>query len=153
MLFRSWGKTTSRLIQELLLYGWDTVIFPDDYTPWPVFISQRDSFVHQFSPNDVKDIDVFVWRKTYMIHELYKRIQDAETAQKAGWKVETARKALENAMPQNTNPLLRGWQAVEEAVRGGSLYYSMTGSKVVDTYHVFGRELSEIGRASCRERV
>lgn len=137
-----WEKVNSRTIQELLLYGWVTNIFADDYTPWPVFIAQRDSFVHQMSPNDVRDLDVFVWHKTWLIHELYERIADAEMAEKAGWKIETTRKAIEGAMPQDNNVSNRGWQSVEEAIRGGSFYYSMTGSKIIDTYHVFARELS-----------
>ena len=69
-----WPKFVTRLNQDLVLNGYNTAIFPSDYDPFPVFVSQSDGFVDNGSPNDVNDLEVFVWRKSYMIHELYAKI-------------------------------------------------------------------------------
>lgn len=140
-----WQKFSSRLNQELVLNGYTTAVFPSEYHPFPVFIPQKDAFVNEGTPNDVSDLEVFVWRKQYLIHELYKKIIDPEAAAAAGWDVENVRKALENAIPNDIwrrNTQQSGtWTAVQSAIRDGSLFNSIVGAKVVDTFHVFASEL------------
>lgn len=140
-----WPKMTSRLIQDLVLNGYNTVVWPSDFDPFPIFVPQKDSFVHEMTPNDVSDLELYVWRRSYMIHELYKYISDEEAARKAGWNIEIVRKAIENAVPKE---ILRsdnrrgGWVEVESAIRGGALWSSVVGGKEIKTYHVFAAELS-----------
>lgn len=140
-----WPKFVTRLNQDLVLNGYNTAIFPSDYDPFPVFVSQRDGFVDNGSPNDVNDLEVFVWRKSYMIHELYAKISDADSAKKAGWNVDNVKQALTEAAPKSiyeNNLTTSGqWTAVEMAIRGGSLYVSIVGAKMIDVYHVFATEL------------
>lgn len=139
-----WQKFTSRLINDLVLNGWNNAIFPSTYDPWPVFISQKHGFVHEMTPNSVKDLDVFVWKKDYLIHELYAKIQDEKAAKAAGWNIDNARKALEQAAPQYLIPDQRegGFTKFQEILRGGTLYASMVGGKIIKTYHVFAAELN-----------
>ena len=136
-----WDNHIGLTILEHLLYGWCVNIMPDEFNPWPHFIPQKDSFVHILSKNNVKDLSVFVWRKTFQIHELYEKIQNPEMASMLGWDVDNVRKAIENAMPQNANPMFKGWQSVEEALRDGYSYFSIVGGKVIEAYYVFAREL------------
>lgn len=140
-----WSKFVSRLNQELVLNGYCSPIFPNVYDPWPIFIAQKDSFVHEGSPNAAEDIEVFVWRKKYLIHELYQKIEDSGAAKKAGWNVENVRKSLMAAKPidlWNGSGNERGnWTAVESAIRGGSLFSSIVGAKMIETYHVFATEI------------
>lgn len=141
-----WPKFTTRLNQDLVLNGYNTALFPDYYTPFPTFVSQKSGFVDEGSPNDVSDLEVFVWRKSYMIHELYAKISDGDIATKAGWNVDNVKDALTKASPESIwtkNMTTSGqWTAVEEAIRAGSLYTSMVGAKMVETYHVFATELN-----------
>lgn len=138
-----WGKFTSRLIQDLILNGYNTCIFPSDYDPWPIFIDQKDSFVPELTRNDVHDLDLFVWKKNYLIHELYAYIEDEKKAKAAGWNIENARKAIENAVPEDVYQRNRGgtWSAIESAIRGGALWSSIVGEKKIETYHVLASEL------------
>ncbi len=140
-----WPKFITRLNQDLVLNGYNTAIFPSDYDPFPVFVAQKDGYVDEGVPNDVSDLEVFAWRKKYMLHELYSKIEDADIAKKAGWNVENCREALQQAMPDNiwnANTSNAGmWTAVESAIRGGSLFCSIVGAKMVNTYHVFAAEL------------
>lgn len=140
-----WPKFISRLNQDLVLNGYNQALFPSDYDFFPTFVPQKDGFVHDGSLNGVKDLDVFVWRHDYLIHELYNKIEDSKTADKAGWNVKNVRQALMNASPKDlwTNNVNGSgtWLAVEEAIRGGSLYSSMVGAKMVQTYHVLASEI------------
>lgn len=138
-----WGKYTSRLTQDLLLNGYNTSIFASDYDPWPVFIQQKDSFVPEMTGNDVGDLDCFVWKKSYLIHELYAYIEDEAAAKKAGWNVDNARRAIESAAPEDVYQRNRGgrWTAVESAIRGGALWSSIVGNKKIETFHVLAAEL------------
>lgn len=140
-----WSKFISRLNQELVLNGYCSPIFPNVYDPWPIFIAQKDSFVHEGSPNAAEDIEVFVWRKKYLIHELYQKIEDDKSAAKAGWNVENVRKALMAAKPidlwYGSGNERGNWEAVQSAIRGGSLFNSIVGAKMIETYHVFATEI------------
>lgn len=139
-----WPKFVSRLNQDLVLNGYNAAIFPSDYDPFPVFVSQKDGFVDEGSPNDVNDLELFVWRKSYMLHEFYAKISDADTAKKAGWNVDNVQKAITSAMPASlyTNGMTSSgmWTAVESAIRGGSLWASIVGATMVHTLHVFATE-------------
>lgn len=141
-----WSKFISRLNQELVLNGYCSPIFPNIYDPWPIFIAQKDSFVHEGSPNAAEDVEVFVWRKKYLIHELYQKIEDSEAADKAGWHVENVRKALMAAKPTDlwygAGNERGSWTAVESAIRGGALFSSLIGAKMIETYHVFATEIT-----------
>lgn len=140
-----WPKFVTRLNQDLVLNGYNTAIFPSDYDPFPLFVSQRDGFVDNGSPNDVNDLEVFAWRKSYMIHELYAKIEDEKDAKKAGWNVDNVKQALAEAAPksiyQNNMTTSGQWTAVEMAIRGGALFVSIVGAKMIDVYHVFATEL------------
>lgn len=140
-----WPKFVTRLNQDLVLNGYNSAIFPSDYDPFPTFVSQKHGFVDEGSPNDVLDLEVYVWRKPYMIHELYAKISEEDIANKAGWNVKNVKQALTDATPESIyqkNLTTSGqWTAVQEAIRQGSSFVSIVGAKMIDTYHVFATEL------------
>lgn len=140
-----WSKFISRLNQELVLNGYCVAIFPSDFNPWPVFIPQKETFVHEASPNDIEDLELFCWKKYYLIHELYKHIENPEIAERAGWNVDNVRQALMQATPldiwQRSTSVTGTWSAIESAIRAGTLYPAIMGAKVIHTYHVFAAEL------------
>lgn len=140
-----WPKFVTRLNQDLVLNGYNNAIFPSDYDPFPTFVSQKHGFVDEGAPNEVQDLEVYVWRKSYMIHELYSKISDESIAEKAGWNVENVKDALTKATPEsiwNKNLTTSGqWTAVQQAIREGSLFVSVVGAKMIDTYHVFAAEV------------
>lgn len=141
-----WPKYVTRLNQDLVLNGYNATIFPSDFDPFPIFVMQKHGFVDEGSLNDVKDLDLFVWRKSYMIHELYSKIEDEAVARETGWNTNNVKTALENTVPEsiwNKNLTTSGqWTAVEQAIREGSLYTSIVGAKMIETYHVFAVEVT-----------
>lgn len=140
-----WPKTISRLNQDLVLNGYNNFIFPSDFDPFPIFISQKHGYVNEGTPNDVQLLDCFVWKKEYLIHELYQKIADPEVARTAGWNVDNVRQALMAAQPESlgrSNVDQSGyWTQIESLIRGGALWSSIVGAKKVLTYHVFACEL------------
>lgn len=147
-IMQKWGRWTkfiSRLNQDLVLNGYNTALWPSDYDPFPVFAAQKDGFVDEGSPNDVNDVELFVWKKPYLINELYAKISDEETAKKAGWNIDNVKQALMKAAPENIGykgaSISGSWTAMESAIRGGSTWAAMVGAKMVNTYHVFASEL------------
>lgn len=150
---KRWGrfpKLYTRLAQDLILNGWNNVVFPSDYDPWPLFIEQKYGYVPDMTPNDVSDLEIFVWRREYLIHELYNNVADPVAAKNIGWNVENCRYAIENAVPRDIllDAGIRGggWVDVEQAIRSGTLYSSVCGGKIIYTYHVFACEID--GRVS-----
>jgi len=140
-----WPKRVSRLNQDLVLNGYNVFIFPTDYDPFPIFVEQKAGYVDEGAPNDVNELELFVWKKSYLIHELYARIADEETAKKAGWNVDNVRKSLMAAQPESlgrSNVDQSGyWSQIQSLIRGGALWSSIVGAKKIMTYHVFASEL------------
>lgn len=140
-----WPKFASRLNQDLVLNGYNNAIFPSDYDPFPILVQQKDGFVDEGTPNDVNDLEVFVWKKSYILHELYAKIEDASVAEKAGWNVKNVRQALMRATPDNLynkgSTYSGQWVALESAIRGGALWASIVGAKTVNVFHVFATEI------------
>lgn len=140
-----WPKVISRLNQDLVLNGYNNFIFPSDYDPFPIFVAQKHGYVDEGTPNDIENLEVFTWKKDYLIHELYQKIADANVATKAGWNVENVRQALMSAQPESlgaSNVSQSGyWTQIESLIRGGALWSSIVGAKKVNTYHVFAVEL------------
>lgn len=134
-----WPKHVTRQNQDLVLNGYNEAIFPSDYDPFPIFVPQGSGFVDEGVPNDVNDLEVYIWKKSYMIHELYTKISEADIAEKAGWNVPNVRKALESAAPEDmygTGGMQSGmWTEFESRIRGGSIFTSLVGAKMVDTLH------------------
>lgn len=141
-----WPNFIERLNEDLILNGYNCVINPSPYYPFPIFVQQKEGFVDEGVGNNVKDLELFVWRKSYMLHELYAKIEDGKSAGKAGWNVKNVKDALSTAVPEsiwNKYKTTSGqWTAVEESIREGSLYTSIVGAKMVDTYHVFAAEIT-----------
>ena len=140
-----WPKVISRLNQDLVLNGYNCFLFPSDYDPFPIFVAQKDGYVDEGTPNSLAEVELFVWKKSYLIHELYQKIGDPEIAEKAGWNVENVRQALMGAQSEllgTSNTSQSGnWTQIESLIRGGSMWASMIGAKKVNTYHVFAAEL------------
>lgn len=140
-----WKKFISRLNQDLVINGFNTAIFPSVEGCWPIFIEQQRGFTNDQAPNEVRQLQVFVWKKDYLINELYEKIADDQTNEESGWNVKNVKQALMAAAPDDIyrSPSTRSgeWTRFEEAVRAGSLYASLVGAKVVKTYHVFAAEI------------
>lgn len=145
---RRWGMWPSNyngLVREAVDFGYCVAIFPDPDSPWWHFARQRDALTMSRSRNISQKLDVFVWKRSYLICELYDHISDEEAAKTAGWNIENCFSAMENAAPDDytKNRLMGGRQIFEEAIRAAALALSIgQGAKVIETYHVYCKELS-----------
>lgn len=152
-IMKEWGGWLSfyiRWIQEMVLHGWSTALMPTIFDPFPRFSPQAKFFVPEGSSNVVREIEVAVWRKDYLPHELYREIEDEETAKTLGWELENTRKAITAAEPWSItdNKALTSWETVEKAFRDGVLATSMLGQKQIVAYHVFVPELMNDGKVT-----
>jgi hypothetical protein len=140
--WKRWLKTYSRLVQELTLNGWAVFMWPEDYNPFPTFAPQSDFWVPEGSANHPADLELFVWRKNYKIHELFDFIRDPEAASQIGWNVENVRKALEGAKAKilgDNAP--RNWEQLEKALRDGAMYATVMTQKDIKCFNVFVKEM------------
>lgn len=139
-----WGYHYNRLVQEVINFGYCTAVFPSPHSPWWYSARQREGLTFARSPNITADLDLFIWRRSYLIHELYDHVADKEAAEAAGWKIENVYNAMAAAAPDDytQNRLIGNLQVFEEAVRAAALYLSYgRGAKKVKVYHVYCAEL------------
>lgn len=139
-----WPNFYDNLTQEMILFGFCNSIFPDDDTPWPVFVQQQDGFTHRRSRNVVNKVDVFMWRQRFLIHELYEKIANVEVAAAAGWNVANCQQALMQARPRGfQNKNFNEWLNYEKDLRASAFFQSVrSGAKEIVAVHAFVREFS-----------
>lgn len=145
-----WPHNYAALVRETVNFGYCSAVFLNKFSPWWIAVRQRDGLVFARQPNIARRLDVFVLKRSYLVHELYDYIENADAAKTAGWNIENVRVALMNAVPDDyvKNRLTGGWQIYEEAIRAAAFAASYgTGAKKVDTYHVYCQELT--GKVSC----
>lgn len=144
---KAWGEWPNfydNLSNEMILFGFDNAIFPDDETPWPVFVQQQDGFTHRRSRNLVNKLDIFCWRQRFLIHELYEKIANPDIAAQAGWNVNNVQQALMLARPRGfQNKNFNEWLNFEKDLRASAFFQSVrAGAKEIVAVHGFVREVT-----------
>lgn len=139
-LIRSWNGWIDYVEQvacENVLYGYTAAVQMDEYEWRPKTFRQEDTLFDEQSPQLAEKVPVFVIKANYYIHEACAIIEDADTAEEAGYNVENIKAAIEKAAPPYDSFVYNPRQ-LSDMVREGNLYYSFhRSSKMLETAHVF----------------
>ena len=109
-----------------------------DGSEWrPKTFRQEDMLFDEQAPQLAEKLPCFVIKANYYIHEAVAIIEDADTAEEAGYNVKNIKAAIEKAAPPYDSFVYNPRQ-LSDMVREGNLYYSMhRSSKMIETAHVF----------------
>lgn len=129
------------------VYGHNVVAWLDELSFWPTSFNQEDSFVTDGCRQLPSYAQVVVLFERLMPHELYERIKDKDVAKQAGWDIQKAIDAINEASPaQLRDALMVGgtadtWyvNAARELTVGSSY---MAGANVIGVYNLLAQEVN-----------
>ncbi len=141
---REWKNLIGEIAQENALFGYTSTGFTDEYCWFPRHYRQDKFFVPDGTKQDVNSAQVVVVRDDFMLHELFSKIQDPESAKTMGWNVENTVEAINDATPEKLRSgAADNARVYEDLAREVSLSASLSnGAKIIAIYSVFVTELT-----------
>lgn len=108
-------------------YGYGPTYFEDEYN-WRLLAADAGQiYVDRDADTDLSKNDIFQIRRTWRLHELYRKIEDEKNARKLGWDVEATHMAIIRAASRNQNQeaySTRLWETWNNQIKGNDLYWS-----------------------------
>jgi len=140
-----WRDFNAALVTELVLIGYDFTTYSDEDTPWPMLYRQDQAWVHEQSPQNSKNLQLFAFEQPVLIHEFVTKIQSAKKAEDSRWDLDNCAEALNRAMPLDpTRDSKDSIRAYADLVRESSTASSvMPGAKSILLGHLFAMEPEE----------
>lgn len=129
------------------VFGFDIVAWLDEFTWFPRAFAQDEAYVSDGTKQLPKFAQVVVLREVYLPHELFKKIEDREAAEKVGWKIPAAIEAINKASPTQTRDILVAGGTTEtwyqNAIRELNVGLSYTnGASVISVYSLLAVEVT-----------
>jgi hypothetical protein len=135
--WNGWVDYVEQIATENVLYGYTAGVQMDEFEWRPQTFRQEDTLFDEQAPQLAEKLPVFVVKANYYIHEACAIIEDADSAEKAGYHVENIKAAVEKAAPPYDSFVYNPRQ-LSDMVREGNLYYSFhRSSKMIETAHIF----------------
>jgi hypothetical protein len=135
--WNGWIDYVEQVATENVLYGYTGSVQMDEYEWRPKTFRQEDLLFDEQSPQLAEKVPLFCVKSNYYIHECCEIIEDADTAEEAGYNVGNIKSAIEKAAPPYDSFVYNPRQ-LSDMVREGNLYYSFhRSSKMIETAHVF----------------
>jgi hypothetical protein len=135
--WNGWVDYVEQVATENVLYGYTAGVQMDEFEWRPQTFRQEDTLFDEQAPQLAEKLPVFVVKANYYIHEACAIIEDADSAEKAGYNVSNIKAAIEKAAPPYDSFVYNPRQ-LSDMVREGNLYYSFhRSSKMIETAHVF----------------
>ena len=109
------------------LYGYGPTYFEDSECWRPVAADAGQIYFDKDADTNLDNNDVILIRKTWRLHELYRKIEDPEYAASRNWDVVAVRKAIIRAAEttnQNQDYSTRLWEMWNNRIKGNDLYWS-----------------------------
>jgi len=138
-----WIDFINEVAQENAVFGFTSVAWLDAYSWKPTHFRQDSFFVPDGTTQNVTGLQLWIGKQYLMIHEMARLIESKEEAEAAGWNIENAVTAINNAKPRSisgagaTSPYTDA-RTYEDAIRESSVSLSLlSGSKTILVYHVF----------------
>lgn len=110
-----------------IFYGYGPTYFEDEYNWRPIAADAGQIYVDRDADTDLSKNDVLQIRRTWRLHELYRKIEDEKIAVRLGWDVKAARMAIITAASKNQNQEAyssRLWETWNNQIKGNDLYWS-----------------------------
>lgn len=116
-------------------YGYGPTYFEDCYN-WRVIAADTGQvYFDKDADVNLDNNDVVMFRKTWRLHELYRKIEDPVVAEKMGWDVEATRKAIYIAATSKDTSAdaysSRLWETWSNKIKGNDLYWSSVAPGIV----------------------
>lgn len=144
---KGWTELLESIAFTNCVFGHAIVAWLDEHTWFPVAFDQAESFVTDGCKQLPKYAQVVVLRESKMPHELFQQIKDREEAKTAGWNIENAIKAINNASPAQLRDMLGNGGTTESWYQNawreltlGSSYIG--GASVIAIYHLLVTEVN-----------
>lgn len=143
-MLRSWPEFHYNyllLAHHFIAHGVGIALFEDDVDwRWKV-IGLGDFLMPRKTLASEQELEVAVARRSFQAQQLFRYIEDEETAIKAGWNVEATRKAIMEAQPKHTsNAGFGDWEQFQTEVKNNDLYHSYATASEVKVIHGWVQE-------------
>lgn len=138
-----WSDFMTEVCMENVLFGFAPWVWLDEFGWFPKFFRQDQAYFPTGCKQDANQTQVFVVRDKYLIHELFRLVEDTSAATDAGWNVPNAIEAINSAMPDYRRHRSFDWERIyEDLIREASVGLSHeNGSRVINVWHVFAQEV------------
>ena len=145
---RSWPEFHSsylRLCNTFVKHGVGCVFFDDPSTPWFRVGGFNDILIPRQTPASEEAIDVAIGRRSYMVHELFKFIENEQAAEKNGWVVdEVKRGIIRNTRTTGRNRVVGGthgsdYEALQQLYKNNDIFLGLE-NPTVSVLHFWVRE-------------
>lgn len=144
---KGWRTLIDDVAFEDALFGHAVAGWLDEYCWFPKVFRQDEAFVSDGTKSEPSLAQVVVLKEVYLPHELFKSIEDPDAAETAGWNLEEARTAINNASPSqirdrlNIGGTLETWyQNAQRELTIGASY--MAGVSVIVVYSLLVVEVT-----------
>jgi len=134
-----WRPLLNEIAAENATYGFTSVTWLDRYSWKPTHFRQDHFFVPDQTKQASAYCQIWIGRQEIQIFELVNLIDDPETARAAGWDLDAAVDAINEASSKDTNQTSSPYtdaRTYEDAIRESSVYRSLQqGAKVIELNH------------------
>ena len=136
-----WRPFLNEVAAENATYGYTACAWLDKYSWKPTHFRQDRFFVPDQTKQTTSFTQIWIGRQEVQIFELVNLIDDPKAAEAAGWDLEAAVEAINEASPKSTletSSPYTDFRTYEDAIRESSVYRSLQqGAKVVELLHFF----------------
>lgn len=139
-----WNDFLSEVAQENALFGFTSVSWHDEFSWFPKHFRQDKFFVPRGTKHYASSAQIYVYKEDFLIHELFKFIEDPNAAKVAGWNVENTVEALNSATPDTIRSKAMGYERIyADLQRELTIGSSFTnGARMVTVYGVLAVEIT-----------
>lgn len=110
-----------------VFYGYGPTYFEDSQNWRPLAADNGQIYFDREADTNLVNNDIVSIRRTWRLHELYRKIEDEATATKLGWNVKAVRMAIIASATSNQNQQNYSWNLWEKwdrQIKGNDLYWS-----------------------------
>jgi hypothetical protein len=133
-----WRPFLNEVAAENCTYGFTSAAWLNPFSWHPTHFRQDRFFVPDQTKQTAQYCSVWIGRQDLQIHELIELIDDPKMAADAGWDLDAAVEAINDARPRNTqsDSPYTDYRSYEDAIRESSVYLSLQqGAKVIEVNH------------------
>ena len=146
-LFRGWegfSPLIANVAKENVLHGYTFTVWLDTIDWRPVYFRQESAFVPEEASQHAKDLQFFIAKQDYMLHEFIEMFSDEQAADSAGYHIENCVYAANHATVKNPREeaLVTEFRRFADMITEGTLglTYTRSGPRVVKTWLLWNRE-------------
>lgn len=139
---REWPEfygTYLRLVNQFLMHGIGVSYFEDERDFRFRACGLSDFLIPRQTQSSEHAIEVACARRNYMVHELYRFIEDPAKAAARGWDVEEVRRVIRTATTQASGRPNTDWEDLQRELKNNDLYTGIR-ANIVQVVNMWVRE-------------